>query len=440
MDRNKIKELIIEHKERFLSRHGLVKREIQAEIERYIKHKEIILITGIRRGGKSSLMRLVCEDIISRFAVPIANILYLNFEDERFIDFTVKDFEALYEIFMEMENPGGRKYFFLDEIQNVKGWEKWVNRLYEFEDVKLFVTGSNVAMLRSEISTALTGRNRQLVNWPFSFREFMTVPGVSIDEKSFYNRERKAEIKRLFRKYLESGGFPEIIRINDLTLLEQYVKDIIYRDIIARYSIRNVREIKELVLFLASNIGTIQSYKNLKDLISVKSLSTVRNYLEALNSVFLFFCIDLFDYSVRKQIYNPSKIYCIDTALSNSISFKFSKNIGHLYENIVFLELKRNYKNEIFYWKSKDGREVDFVIKKGLKIDKAIQVCLSLSDKKVKEREINALLKAQEELGPQHLIILTEDEEGKENTGAVEINIIPLWKWLLLGDRALNNK
>lgn len=156
--------------------------------------------------------------------------------------------------------------------------------------------------------------------------------------------------------------------------------------------------------------------------------------------VFLFFYIDLFDYSVRKQIYNPSKIYCIDTALSSSISFKFSQNIGHLYENMVFLELKRNYKDDIFYWRSKDGSEVDFVIKKGLKIDKAIQVCLSLSDKKVKEREIKALLKAHEELNPQQLLILTEDEEGKETIGAAEINIIPLWKWLLLGDKILNDK
>ena len=162
-------------------------------------------------------------------------------------------------------------------------------------------------------------------------------------------------------------------------------------------------------MFLSSNLGTVQSYKNIKDLIKVKSLNTVKNHLDALSDVFLFFCIDLFDFSVKMQIYNPSKIYSIDIALSNSISFKFSQNLGHLYENLVFLELKRR-NEDIFYWKSKKGREVDFVTRKGFKIDKAIQVAASLSDKRVREREIQALIEAKENLKPDHLIILTEDE------------------------------
>lgn len=435
MEKNKLKELIVEHKENFLSKKGLVERDVQKDIRDYIKHREIILITGVRRGGKSSLMKLMCDDIIAKFNVPSSNIIYMNFEDERFVDFTVKDFETLYETFLEIENPKGRKYFFLDEIQNIKGWEKWVNRLYEFEDAKIVVTGSNATMLGSEISTALTGRNRQIVNWPFSFREFLNLKSYTINEKDFYRSAKRAEIKRLFKKYFESGGFPEILKINDLTLLEQYFKDIIYRDVIARYSIRNIREIKELTLFLASNIGTIQSYKNLKDLIGVKSLNTVKNYLEALSGVFLFFCIDLFAFSIKRQIYNPSKVYCVDVALSNSISFKFSQNLGRLYENLVFLELKRR-KEEVFYWKSEKGREVDFVTKKGIKIDKAIQVAVSLSDKKVMDREIQSLMDAKQKLHPKSLIILTEDDEGKETIGNTEIKIFPLWKWLALGGRA----
>ncbi len=431
MEKNKLKELIIEHKEKFLLKGGLVRREIQDDIENFIKQKEIILITGVRRGGKSSLMRLISEDIISRFKVPATNILYLNFEDERFIEFTVKDFESLYETFIEIENPQGKKYFFLDEIQNIKGWEKWVNRLYEFENVKIFVTGSNATMLSSEISTALTGRNRQIINWPFSFREFLNLKGYAVNKKSLYRSEERAKIKRLFRDYFKLGGFPEVLNIGDTTLLEQYFKDIIYRDVISRYAIRNIKEIKELALFLASNIGTIQSYKNLKNLIGVKSLNTVKNYLGALNDVFLFFCIDFFDYSIKRQIYNPSKIYSIDTALSNSISFKFSQNIGHLYENMVFVELKRK-NEEVFYWKSSRGKEVDFVIKKGLKIDKAIQVSVSVSEEKIKDREIKALIDAKNELNPANFIILTEDEEGIETMDGVEVRIMPIWKWLVL--------
>jgi len=431
MEKDKLKELILEHKERFLSRQGLVAREVQADTVRYLPQKEIVLITGVRRGGKSSLMRLVCDDVMKKGDVPAANLLYVNFEDERFVDFTVKDFELLYETYLETEAPKGRKYFFLDELQNIKGWEKWVNRLYEFEDVKIFVTGSNAAMLSSEVSTALTGRNRQIRNWPFSFREFLAFKGFRVDEKAFLQRERRAELKRSFAHYLQAGGFPEVLKIDDPTLLEQYFKDIIYRDVIARYSIRNIREIKELALYLASNAGTVQSYKNIKGLIGVKSLSTVRSYLQALEDVFLFFSVDLFDYSVKRQIYNPSKIYCVDTALSRSISFAFSRNLGRVYENMVFLELLRR-NEEVYYWKSAKGREVDFIVKKGHRIDKAVQVTLSLSDRKVKERELLGLRDAEEELKPAQLVVLTEDEEGKEMVDGVEVTVVPVYKWLLV--------
>lgn len=430
MEKEKLKELIIEHKEKFLKKTELVKREIQKDIAPLLNQREIIIITGVRRGGKSSLMRLISNDLIEKYDILQDNILYLNFEDERFTYFDINDFEQVYEIFLELYHPVGRKYFFLDEIQNVKGWEKWLNRLYEFEDLKIFVTGSNATLLSSEIATALTGRNRQLIVYPFSFNEFLSLRSYSITEKDFYLREKRIEIKRLFDEYLKLGGFPEVLKISDNTLLEQYLKDIIYRDVIARYSIRNIKEIKELTLFLASNIGTIQSYNNLREMINVKSLNTIKNYLEMLENVFLFFKIDLFSFSVKKQIYNPSKIYSVDSALSNAIAFKFSENLGHIYENIVFIELQRKNK-EVFYWKSKRGREVDFVIKSGLKIDEAIQVCFSFTDKKTRDRELESLLSAKNELNVDNLVMITEDEKGEEVIDGVTIRIIPLWKWLL---------
>lgn len=430
MEKEKLKELIIEHKEKFLKKTELVKREIQKDIAPLLNQREIIIITGVRRGGKSSLMRLISNDLIEKYDILQDNILYLNFEDERFTYFDINDFEQVYEIFLELYHPVGRKYFFLDEIQNVKGWEKWLNRLYEFEDLKIFVTGSNATLLSSEIATALTGRNRQLIVYPFSFNEFLSLRSYSITEKDFYLREKRLEIKRLFDEYLKLGGFPEVLKISDNTLLEQYLKDIIYRDVIARYSIRNIKEIKELTLFLASNIGTIQSYNNLREMINVKSLNTIKNYLEMLENVFLFFKIDLFSFSVKKQIYNPSKIYSVDSALSNAIAFKFSENIGHIYENIVFIELQRRNK-EVFYWKSKRGREVDFVIKSGLKIDEAIQVCFSFTDKKTRDRELESLLSAKNELNVDNLVMITEDEKGEEVIDGATVRIIPLWKWLL---------
>jgi len=430
MEKEKLKELIIEHKEKFLKKTELVKREIQKDIAPLLNQREIIIITGVRRGGKSSLMRLISNDLIEKYDILQDNILYLNFEDERFTYFGINDFEQVYEIFLELYHPVGRKYFFLDEIQNVKGWEKWLNRLYEFEDLKIFVTGSNATLLSSEIATALTGRNRQLIVYPFSFNEFLSLRSYSITEKDFYLREKRLEIKRLFDEYLKLGGFPEVLKISDNTLLEQYLKDIIYRDVIARYSIRNIKEIKELILYLASNIGTIQSYNNLREMINVKSLNTIKNYLEMLENVFLFFKIDLFSFSVKKQIYNPSKIYSVDSALSNAIAFKFSENLGHIYENIVFIELQRKNK-EVFYWKSKRGREVDFVIKSGLKIDEAIQVCFSFTDKKTRDRELESLLSAKNELNVDNLVMITEDEKGEEVIDGATVRIIPLWKWLL---------
>jgi len=270
----------------------------------------------------------------------------------------------------------------------------------------------------------------RLIVYPFSFNEFLSLRSYSITEKDFYLREKRLEIKRLFDEYLKLGGFPEVLKISDNTLLEQYLKDIIYRDVIARYSIRNIKEIKELTLFLASNIGTIQSYNNLREMINVKSLNTIKNYLEMLENVFLFFKIDLFSFSVKKQIYNPSKIYSVDSALSNAIAFKFSENLGHIYENIVFIELQRRNK-EVFYWKSKRGREVDFVIKSGLKIDEAIQVCFSFTDKKTRDRELESLLSAKNELNVDNLVMITEDEKGEEVIDGASVRIIPLWKWLL---------
>ncbi len=432
MDKNKLKELLIEYKQRFLAaRTDLIRREIQDNIEPFIKFKEVVIITGPRRGGKSSLMKLICDDLMKKYKVPPSNILYLNFEDERFIEFTTGDFAQIFELFLQINKPAGRQYFFLDEIQNVTGWERWVNRLYENENIKIFITGSNASLLSSEISTALTGRNRTITNFPFSFREFLIFKNYKLQENDFYQTKKRAIIKSFFQEYLKLGGYPEVIKINDPTLLEQYFKDIIYRDILPRYSIKKLKEIRELCLFLASNLGSIHSYSRLQNLIGVKSINTVKTYLEILKEVFLFFRINLFDYSIKRQIYNPSKIYIIDTALGSSISFKFSENIGHIYENLVFLELERRNK-EIYYWKSKKGKEVDFLTKKGLNIEEAIQVSYNLSDKKTLDREIESLLMAKDEFKIEHLSIITEDEEIEKEIGNVKIKIIPLWKWLLI--------
>jgi len=237
---------------------------------------------------------------------------------------------------------------------------------------------------------------------------------------------KKVEIKRLFEEYIVLGGFP----MGDVTLLAQYFQDILYRDVIVRYGIKNIRGIKELTLYLAAHPATVQSYKNMSTIIGAQSVNTAKRYTEALNSVYLFFFTDLFDYSVKRQIYNPSKVYGIDVAMMGAVSFKFSRNLGRLLENIVFLELKRR-KKDMYYWRSPKGREVDFITRKGAQIQEAIQVCLSLAEENTKQREMLGLMEARQVLKPGRLMVITREEEETLGDGYEDIIIIPLWKWLV---------
>jgi len=323
-----------------------------------------------------------------------------------------------------------RNSFFLDEIQNIPGWQRWVNRLYEFEDIKIFVTGSNAAMLSAEIATALTGRNRIIELYPFSFLEFVQAKGTSPDKRDFLRPEKRAALVHFFDRYLQTGGFPEAVKTGDTSILQEYFRDIIYRDIVARHGLRNVHELRELVLYLASNLSCMMSYKKLQSVISVKSTNTVKKYLGYLADAYLFITVDLFDYSVKKQIYNPAKIYCIDHALAAAAGFRFSADIGRTLENIVCLELKRRG-HEIYYWRNRAGLEVDFVIKQGLDITGAIQVCHNLEAPDTKRREIKAAIAAAKTFDLDTVKIITSDVWQEETFDNVKIEYIPIWKWLL---------
>lgn len=431
MEKRKLKELISEHTHNVLKRHSLSPRFIP-NLPAIINRKEIIVVSGVRRCGKSSLMRIILHDLIKKKKIAAANVLYLNFEDERFVEFTYKDFDALYESYLELSNPKGKKYLFFDEIQNITYWEKWINRIYEFEEIKIFITGSNATLLSGEIATALTGRNVAISLFPFSFREFSIMNGISAEPKNLYNREGRVQAKRNFDTFMDVGGFPEAAITKDKTILQSYFKDILYRDILARYSIRNIKEMKELALYLATNMGNMCSYRNLAQTISVNSINTIKNFLEYLENAYLFFRLGLFDYSLKKQLYNPSKIYCVDTALARSMAFKFSHDIGRIYENIAFLELMRRGK-DIYYWKSPHDFEVDFVVKEGTRITEIIQVCADMSSRRTQTREVRSVLEAASEFNLKKVVIITDDFTGEILEQGVEIFFIPLWQWLLQG-------
>lgn len=429
MEKHALKELMAQHKARFLSRRGLIPREAQRLVSSLLHQREILFITGVRRCGKSSLMRLACEDLLTTVGVNPANILYVNFEDERLAGFRSDDCERLLEAYYELEVPQGKVWLFLDEIQNVPAWEKWLNRLYEFEEVKIFVTGSNMSLMGSELSTALTGRNRQIVLWPFSFREYLLMKGAGL-EGTLLSREERAQAVRMFDEFLQAGGFPEAVKQGGAALLEQYWKDILYRDVFPRYGIRTIREIRELTLFLAANSACIHSYKSLQTVAGVKSQMTVRNYLQALHDVFLFFPVDLFDYSLKRQIYNPSKMYGIDTGMLNAVSFSFSRDLGHSMENAAYIELRRRG-HEVYYWKSLKGGEVDFLIREKGVITTAIQVCYSLAAPGTRRREIEGLLAAARELQVERLLLVTGEVEETVSENGCIIRMLPMWKWLL---------
>jgi predicted AAA+ superfamily ATPase len=318
----------------------------------------------------------------------------------------------------------------LDEIQNLPGWHRWLNRLYEFEDVKLFITGSNSSMMKGEAAMSLTGRNRVITLHPFSFREYAAACGVTWTERDLLTGEGKAKLARLFGQYVREGGFPENVRRKDPDILRHYFGDIVYRDIVARYGLRNVREIRELALYLASNLSSLASYKKLKDAISVNSLTTVKNYLGYFADVYLFFPVNLFEYSLKRQMYNPAKIYCVDHALAAAMAFKFSSDSGRILENIVCGELKRRG-CDIYYWKDKNGREVDFLIRQGQEITAALQVCQDISADETRKREISGALSAAATFSLPEVKILTADQEGEEILKGVRILYEPLWRWLI---------
>ena len=430
MNISNLKEIVVEHKKALVRFDGLIDREVLQARDRLIASKEVIVITGVRRSGKSSLMKLIARDLLSS-GVSDSNLLYINFDDDRLISFSIEDFEDLLSAYLELCNPDGKKYFFLDEIQNVPLWEKWVNRLYELEDVKIFVTGSNSSMLSSEYSTLLTGRNSQIINYPFSFSEHLAIANVKFADNDLFDKNNTISIKRELGNYYDLGGFPEVVKNKDLYLLEQYFKDIIYRDIIVKNGIKQSVEVREMAIILASESSSLQTYNRLKNLLGVKSQVSIKNYMSNFADSYLFFPLSLFSYSVKQQIYNPKKIYCVDTGLARAVSFASSENEGRRYENIVFLELLRR-NEEIYYWKSASDKEVDFIIKKGTAPMSAIQVAIDIGNVETKNREFEALVCAYNELGIRDLKVLTKDEEYRAVYKEVKIEVIPIWKYLIL--------
>ena len=415
MEKTKLYELLNEQQELFNKEEELIKREIS--LEPYLRGNEIVIITGIRRCGKSTLLKIISNKINKKK-------IYVNFDDIRFTNFKIENFQDIENFAKEMHHIGSEVVFFFDEIQNIPSWERWVNNLFA-KKIKVFVTGSNSSLLSSEISTFLTGRNKVLKLYPFSFKEFLRFKGIQENPKT---SDERIILMGAFEEYFEKGGFPLIIKNNDLELSKQYFEDILNKDIIQRYNIKKIKEIKELILYLLSNVGKIYSYSTLKAISGIKSLSMIKNYIEYMKGVFLASTINRFDYSLKKQKVSSSKFYVLDNSFLKTVAFNFMENIGQRLENLVFIELlKEDF--DVYY--HLDKKECDFVVKKGLKITQAIQVCLNLENPMTKKREIEGILEAMQKYSLKEGIILTLDKEGEENINGRKIIIEPVWKWML---------
>ena len=404
-----------------------IDRDKTSELFRLISSRHIKILAGIRRSGKSTILYQIIKKLIQSGVQP-KNILFLNMEDEALLE---ADFDKLVSIYLENIAPEGDIYLFIDEIQNRERWEFWVKTQYDLKKFKqIFISGSSSSLLLSKHASLLTGRQFSFLVYPLSFSEFLKFKKIDYDI-NLITKEQKAKIKALLKEYIAYGGFPEaVLEKEKHRILVEYYSSIIERDIVVKYGL-DEKKVKDLCRYLISNISSPHSYKKLASLAGL-SPTTVISYLSHIEESYLFSQLLAFSYKIKDQLQYPRKVYCHDTGLVNSIAFQFGPNITKLYENLAFLELKRRG-NEIFYWRSFQHEEVDFVVKEGLKIKQLIQVCYNLNEADTKKRELKSLFKAGKELKCNNALIITEDKEGKETLQGMKIEYIPLWKWLLRG-------
>jgi predicted AAA+ superfamily ATPase len=312
----------------------------------------------------------------------------------------------------------------------VPNWERFIRRIFD-EEHKIYLTGSNSKLLSSELATHLTGRYIKIELFPFSFGEFLKFKKI---ETFPFSSDNKANILNAFDEYLFHGGFPGFQVNKDISYIQQIFDDIIYKDLIARFEIRNIKPFKQLAHYLLTNFTKEISYNSLKNTLRLSNVNTIKDYIEYLQQAYLVFECYKFDFSMRKQIVYNKKIFCIDNGLQKSIAFNFSTNHGHLLENLIYTALRRKFPH-VFYYKTNQNYEVDFVVQE--KEISLFQVCYSLEDEKSFEREKRALNEAMKELNLQSGTILTYNQEDTIDTGFGQINIIPAWKWLIRNDELI---
>jgi predicted AAA+ superfamily ATPase len=394
-----------------------VQREGSQKARESLKNNLVKVIVGPRRAGKSVFAIQMLEGM---------DFAYLNFDDERLIGIT--DYDDLLKAIRQVY--GETKTVLFDEIQNLPNWELFLNRLHR-RGFNLVITGSNSRLLSRELATHLTGRHIQFQVLPFSFPEFLKVRNFQTDE-TLELKERQGMVLNLLNEYLHKGGYPEVLlkNVDPESYISTLFESILFKDIVKRYNVRYAKKLYDLGLYLVTNHSNEFSYTKLKNALAFKSVHTVENYTEYLAETFMIFTIERFSHKVKEQIRSPKKVYAYDTGVITAVKFKTAPDIGRIAENLVAIELQRRGR-EVYYFKTKDGKEVDFAVREGLVIGQLIQVCYDVDSSATKKRETTALVKASGETKCSNLLILTWDFEASETVANSKIQYLPLWKWLL---------
>jgi predicted AAA+ superfamily ATPase len=408
-----------------------IPRDLIGRCARQLETKEALLLKGVRRSGKSTLMAQLIRFLLEQGKEP-ARILRVNLEEPLFAaEYSNALLERIYRIYREHVAPPGRCYLFLDEIQNVDGWEKWVRARGETEPVKMVITGSSSRLLSRETGTKLTGRHVSFEVFPLSFAEFLRFKDVNLTSRADYYRLRD-RVRNLFLEYVRFGGFPEVVLRQDdedkLLLLKQYFEDIIQRDIVARQDIRDGLTLQNLALYLLTNIGRLTSVSSLKKNFGV-SQDKIEHYTSALLESCLLHRVAKFDFSVKRIVRARFKPYCIDTGIRNRAAFSFSGDQGWLAENVALNHL-RGLHEEIYY--GANGAEVDFIVKEGMRISKRIQVWYAdAADAALPARETLAFEQPGKDGEGVESLILTNDLDQTLKVGGREVRCMPLVMYLL---------
>jgi len=397
--------------------HPYLSRHTSHDLESLLSSKQIKLITGPRRSGKSTQALLMLRG---------KNFAYLNFDDNALLS---RWDEGLVMAMLADVYPG-YEYLLLDEVQNLDNWDLWVSKLYR-NGVNMVVTGSNAKLLSSEMATVLTGRYLQVQMFPFSLGEVFEWNKLDVSSSQ---EDTLAKGKIVQDDYLRNGGYPETVEARSITqsYLSTLFDSIVWKDVAKRHKVRNVTDLNDLAMYLVSNFCNPLSYNSIAMDLGFASVATTKKFMGYLNEPYLFFYLPRYNNKLKLMKNAPNKVYLVDNGFVSAKAFSLSDNMGRLLENQVFVELlRRGYNTEksLFYYRSRNDKETDFVTRQGNRIESLIQVCYDLSSPKTEKREVDSLIECAGELKCDHLMIITWDEERVIEKNGYRIEVVPVRKW-----------